>query len=68
MKKKGLIALALIAVYLLSFGGYALTVDSAAVKDTLKVVSLEGTTRPQDPPLSTIIPDPPPTPPLSKPK
>ena len=69
MKKKGLVALALLAVYVLCFGGYALTVESTAVMDTLEVVSIDhGDTSPPDSPLTTIIPYPPPKPPLTKPK
>jgi len=68
MKKKGLIALMLVAVYVLSFGGYALTVETSAVKDTLEVVSLQGAD-PGSPvsPLTTIIPYPPPPPPPQPP-
>jgi hypothetical protein len=68
MKKKGLIVLALLAVYVLSFGGYALTVESSAVMDTLEVVSIQ-TSDSGAPvsPLSTIIPYPPPKPPPTPP-
>jgi len=68
MKKKGLIALMLVAVYVLSFGGYALTVETSAVKDTLEVVSIQ-TADPGNtaPPLTTIIPYPPPPPPPQPP-
>jgi hypothetical protein len=61
MKKKGVVVLALLAVYLLAFGGMALTVASSDVKSTLEVVSIQN----GDPnaPLTTIIPYPPPPPP-----
>jgi hypothetical protein len=61
MKKKGLIVLTLLAVYVLSFGGIALTVASSDVTNTLSVVSIQS----GDPtaPLTTIIPFPPPPPP-----
>ncbi|KPL08068.1 hypothetical protein AMJ86_02035 [bacterium SM23_57] len=68
MKKKGLVVLALIAVYLLCFGGYALTVEGPAVKDTLEVVSIQdGDSDASVSPLSTIIPYPPPDPPPEPP-
>jgi hypothetical protein len=68
MQKKGLIALALLAVYFLAFGGYALTVETSAVMDTLEVVNIQHSDSDSaEPPLSTIIPYPPPPPPPVKP-
>lgn len=69
MKKRGLVVLALLAVYVLCFGGYALTVEGPAVKDTLEVVSIQdGDTDATVSPLSTIVPYPPPKPPAEPPK
>ena len=63
MKKKGLIVLILVAVYVLSFGGYALTVETSAVKDTLEGVSIQMTDAGSSvSPLTTIVPYPPPPP------
>ena len=61
MKKKGFIVLTLLAVYVLSFGGIALTVASSDVTGTLEIVSIQSS----DPtsPLTSIIPFPPPPPP-----
>ena len=66
MKKKGLIVLILVAVYVLCFGGYALTVETSAVTDTLEGVSIQIDTGTPVSPLTTIVPYPPP-PPYPKP-
>ena len=68
MKKKGLIVLALLVVYVLCFGGYALTVENPTVTQTLEVVKIQGSDDAQVTPLSTIIPYPPPKPPATPPK